>query len=163
MIVRYYGSEYSPQLFQKKGLRAWYILLLARIVAWLERKIEWHVMLFQLKHTDAEPGTAARLKRVFRKETIERRRRAADINPDEPEPRYRSRKNSVPEETAMSYREQRTMRTADFFARYIDVGRAGPFRYGKAQRIANPNGDCIERVPPNDPNWRPDHDEGRTA
>jgi hypothetical protein len=158
MVIRYYGAEYDPQIFLKKGLRAWYILLLARIVAWLERKIEYHVMCFISKRYGFSKETIEENKRVFAEESETRRRIGAEPDSGSAELRYKQRrKNSADAEVSMSYREARANRSSQFFARYMESGRAAAYIHGRGQKMANDESG-IASVPPVNPNWK--HTDG---
>lgn len=79
-----------------------------------------------------------RLERAFKIENEQQRRQQMEeASPERRDIRHIARKNS-PEAT---YRQTRAMRSEQFFARYMDTGRAGGYRYARGQRLANPDGD----------------------
>jgi hypothetical protein len=139
-VVRYYGRTYSPDVFRKKGIRGWYILLLARFVAWVETKIAWHVMHFIASQQGFAKDSVRVLEKSFKEDT---RRPNNDLDVDSKEPRYMYRKNS-PEKT---YRENRARKSADFFAAYMAPQREGKYRYGRSQKLGDPDGDVEAVIP----------------
>lgn len=135
MTIRYYGQEYDPAIFRKRGWRGLYIRLLGRLIHKLQRKLEWHIMRLLIKEGAVPPEQARLLEKAFFAEQKQK------LSPEEllqvdRDLRYRARKHS-PE-------GHRGARTSLFFARYMDSGRAGAYRYGRRQRLADPNGDVVQ-------------------
>lgn len=134
-VVRYFGEQHDPEVFRGKGLRSFWILLLARVVAWLERKINWHVMLFIAKQQKFDKPLVSSFKESFK---------LNDGRHLEPEAsRYGQRKTYAPEKKKLSYREARAVQNSNFFAGYVQGGRAMPFMYARNRRFANPDGDIV--------------------
>jgi len=144
MVIRYYGREIDPSILSKAGWRGRLVRMYARIVAWLERKIEWHVMHVLAAQAGATKENVHNLETVFDAETGNKRSTVlmGMLNTDLVEKRYSARKSSG--EDPKTYRQNRSMRTQDFLARYAGVGRAGAYRYARNQRLAAPDGDVDE-------------------
>lgn len=146
-VVRYYDQEYDPQLFATKGWRGRFVLLLSRLIWWLEARREYHVMLAVAKQNNASKEQVGDLKKLFkldqRKHEPLQATMVGTLIDDDGATRSRyenGRKNSDDEKPG--YRARRAAHARDLFTQYATgVGRAGRFRYARGQRLANPEGD----------------------
>lgn len=66
--VRYYGRPIDPMYFKKRGFRGRWILLLHGVAMWLQRRIEYHVMLFIAGRQGFTPEAVNALKLTFQDE-----------------------------------------------------------------------------------------------
>ena len=144
MVIRYYGREIDPSILVNTGWKGRFVRFYAIIIAWLQRKIEWHLMHILAKQSGATKELIKNLETVFEAENKKKRNTAlvGMVNTDLVDKRYIARKSSG--EDPKTYRQNRSMRMQEFLARYANVGRAGAYRYARNQRLASPDGDVDE-------------------
>ena len=135
MTIHYYDQVFDPVIFEQRGWRGLYIRVVGRLINKLQRHLEWHIMRLMIKDGTVPPEQARILEKAFFAEQKPQRTPEELLQADR-DLRYSVRKHS-PEGPV-------SMRTNRFFARYADVGRAGTYRYGRKQKLADPNGDLQE-------------------
>lgn len=145
-LVSYYGKEVDAGPL--KGWRGFVIRVYGRIIARLQRAIEWHLLHILARDQGLAPDNVADLERRFELSHVRGAKRVIhDLlkTADEPTRADRYKDSRRPERSEPS------------FAPYLAPGRSKRYARGRLSRLADPDGDVIEPVPK--ANFRGDPDE----